>query len=277
MRLPPALGLASKPRSPQVGRKGQTCAQYAFDAAASWWASCHVDHAAEPTDAQAVSAVMFTGALGAGFRRQLQSAGAPSQGEETKLIRLQTAAEACPVSCGTCPTCADSIHNGGEDGVDCGGPCPSACQHDAACVAFADSGLVPANMAAICTDGAGTAAGAVCHTIAKLGYTTASIGAVGAACSAQAADQTKGQECSAILATMMVPPAGRVPGEWRCVDGVWTGFTIAAIPIVSTHCGTILKENHYSAICHADGCQATCDVGYVQAGGDGVFTCHNGR
>jgi hypothetical protein len=117
-------------------------------------------------------------------------------------------------------------------------------------------------MAAICTDSAGTAAGAVCHTIAKLGYTTASIGAVGAACSA---DQNKGQEC--------------VPGEWRCVDGVWTGFTIAAIPIVSTHCGTNLKENHYSASCPADGgvCQAACDEGFPQKGGDGVFTCHNGR
>jgi hypothetical protein len=134
-------------------------------------------------------------------------------------------------------------------------------------------------MEAVCTDGGGTAAGAVCRTVPRVGYTTASIGAVGAACSAQAADQTNGRECAAMFATMMVPPADSVPGEWRCADGVWTGFGLAALPIVPASCGTSLRENHYSASCPADSgvCQAACDEGFPQKGGDGVFTCHNGR
>ena len=34
-----------------------------------------------------------------------------------------------------------------------------------------------------------------------------------------------------------------------------------------------------SASCSGDGsvCQATCDDGYEEAGGDGVFSCANGR
>lgn len=33
----------------------------------------------------------------------------------------------CPADCGACPTCNDGIQNQGEEGVDCGGPCP-ACE-----------------------------------------------------------------------------------------------------------------------------------------------------
>ena len=35
---------------------------------------------------------------------------------------MKPAAAACPVACGTCPRCNDSVRNGGETGIDCGGP-----------------------------------------------------------------------------------------------------------------------------------------------------------
>ncbi len=36
----------------------------------------------------------------------------------------------CPEDCGDCPSCGDGIQNQGEEGVDCGGPCPIPCGND---------------------------------------------------------------------------------------------------------------------------------------------------
>ena len=80
---------------------------------------------------------------------------------------LMTAAVACPVSCGTCPRCDDSIMNGGETGIDCGGPCPACRSID--CPAFNASGLLPANMDAVCT---GQSKGSVYTLAAHSGYQT---------------------------------------------------------------------------------------------------------
>lgn len=36
----------------------------------------------------------------------------------------------CPEDCGECPSCSDGVQNQGEEGVDCGGPCPIPCGND---------------------------------------------------------------------------------------------------------------------------------------------------
>jgi hypothetical protein len=82
-----------------------------------------------------------------------------------------------------------------------------------------------------------------------------------------------------MLSTMMVPPAYARPGRWHCVDGKWTGFPISVLPILARSCPAVLNENHYTGSCPTDGgaCQASCDGGYTDAQGDGVFSCVNGR
>eukprot|EP01051_Picozoa_sp_SAG22_P018291 SAG22_NODE_3038_length_2004_cov_4.699738_2_plen_516_part_00 len=186
-------------------------------------------------------------------------------------VQGQTASEACPVSCGTCPTCDDRIQNGDEMGVDCGGSCAAMCDSNASCEPFSQSQFVQPNSEPVCSDGAGVAARAICHLIAHPGFYTASIGAAAAVCN--------GQECEELATTMFVPPTDVNPGKWTCTDGEWVGLSVPLLPIVPTMCDTFIKENHYTATCATDGspCQATCDVGYPQAGGDGVFSCVNGR
>lgn len=240
---PPQVG-ACTDSSIWVGDKGQRCPQYDASASPSWHFSCNIDYAVAMTEAAARSAAMFGTSTAIGL----------------------TAAEACPVSCRTCPTCFDGVQNGLETGVDCGGPCPSICMPDAACEPFAMSAHLPENMDAVCTDGAGTSAGAVCHTVAQPGYFTGGIGAAVAACG------TAGER-QALASTAMVPPRHLTPGQYICTFGSWQGFPLAAIRIVPNVCGLSVKENHYSATC-ADStkvCQATCDKGYKQAGGDGKW------
>ena len=254
---PPILPPPPPPPTPPIGPcsdsttwrgdKGQGCGQYAVDAASSWHRNCHVDDSAVPSEAVADSTESFGLA-------------------EMRL----TAADACRVSCGTCPTCEDRIQNGDEAGVDCGGSCLTTCDPNGECELFLRSGLVPPNAEAICTDGAGVAAGAICHIVARTGFITASIGAAAAACS--------NPECEELSAAMMVPPIGANPGEYTCTFGKWKGVTIPLLAIVATSCPGFIKENHYSGSCSANGgtCQATCDAGYVQVGGDGVFSWSDG-
>ena len=233
-----------------VGSQGQRCGQYAIDAPSSWHATCNAD---EGTTA--------------------------FNGTSTSVTAMVTAAAACPVACGTCPRCDDGQRNGDESGVDCGGSCPRLCDPNAACVPFEQSGLLGQNMHALCSGG--TSAGSVCHTVAQPGFQTASIGSVAASCKADTNDVSR-RECEAQFASMMVPPADVTPGRWRCVDGQWTGFAIAILPIVPTTCPTVLKANHYSGSCPTGGgpcnvIQAECSEGYMQVQGDGVFSCVNGR
>ena len=226
------------------GEHGQGCGQYALGTATTWHRTCEIDGEALPTEAVADSADMF------GF-----------------AVMARKAAEACRVSCSTCPTCEDRIQNGDEAGVDCGGSCLVTCDPDSACEPFAQSGLVPANAEAVCTGGAGVAAGDVCHIVARTGFITASVGAAAAACS--------DRECEELApATVMVPPIHVTPGEYICTFGKWVGYAVPLLPIVATSCPGVIKENHYSGSCPAGSgtCQATCDAGYRQVGGDGVFS-----
>ena len=107
---------------------------------------------------------------------------------------------------------------------------------------------------------------AVCHIVARTGFITASLGAATAACS--------GRVCVELASTVMVPPIHVTPGEYTCTFGKWVGFAVPLLPIVATSCPEVIKENHYSGSCTADGgtCQATCDVGYQRVGGDGIFS-----
>ena len=155
------------------------------------------------------------------------------------------------------------------------------CNPSAACVPFEQSGYLGQNMHAIC-DGDGVSVGTECHTVAQRGYQTASIGSVAAACAADTNDVSR-RECEAQFATMMVPPPDAIPGRWRCVDGKWTGFAVAILPIVPTTCPAVLKANHYTGSCQTsatgqcNAIQAECDEGYQQVQGDGFFSCVNGR
>eukprot|EP01051_Picozoa_sp_SAG22_P006521 SAG22_NODE_430_length_10586_cov_6.817202_4_plen_1059_part_00 len=230
------------------GVKGQGCGQYEARAESTWRSACNIDRAVVSPEMVAESTDMF---------------GSTVQG--------QTASEACPLSCGACPTCNDRMQNGDETGVDCGGSCALICDPNVACEPFAQSQFVPANSRPVCTDGAGVAPRAVCHLIANPGFYTASIGAAAAVCTRQ--------ECEALATTMFIPPLNVNPGEWTCTDGQWVGFALPLLPIVPAMCDAFIKENHYSAACATDGspCQATCDDGYPQAAGDGVFSCINGR
>lgn len=58
------------------------------------------------------------------------------------------------ISCGSCPTCSDGIQNGGEGGVDCGGPCPAACP-GATCATANVITTLPYSISNLTTEGAG--------------------------------------------------------------------------------------------------------------------------
>lgn len=76
-------------------------------------------------------------------------------------LPVLTAAQACPVSCGTCPSCDDGKQNGDETGTDCGGSICSACSSADDCGDIAFTGLVAQNLEAVCT---GSAVGDTCFT-----------------------------------------------------------------------------------------------------------------
>ena len=181
-----------------------------------------------------------------------------------------TAAEACPVSCGLCPSCDDGKQNGGEVGIDCGGPC-SACVVRPSCGPIENSGLVGPNLRAICT-GQGT--GDTCFTQPAPGFQPSTPGVVAQQC----ADPSS--ECGAELQSMLaVVSRNALPGHFRCTEtGRWEGESLHVLPIVPTVCPPQVSGDHYSGNCESSSepCMASCDEGYPVSRGDGVFTCRAG-
>eukprot|EP01046_Picozoa_sp_COSAG06_P005512 COSAG06_NODE_246_length_19169_cov_28.627950_20_plen_285_part_00 len=90
-----------------------------------------------------------------------------------------TAAEACPVSCGLCPSCNDGKQKGGETGIECGGT-SVACTSLPSCGPIERSGLVGANLQAICT---GQSTGDTCFTQPSVGFQPSTPGVAAQQCS----------------------------------------------------------------------------------------------
>eukprot|EP01046_Picozoa_sp_COSAG06_P034264 COSAG06_NODE_3576_length_5164_cov_2.017173_3_plen_655_part_00 len=180
-----------------------------------------------------------------------------------------TAAAACPASCGLCPSCADNRQNGDETGIDCGGASCDPCVPMNFCGPIESSGLVGANLDAICT---GQALGDTCFTQPSRGYRPSTPAAAAEQCGV-------GSDCAAQLASMfMVPAAGVQPGHFVCTaNGLWQGEQLPVLRILPTVCPAQVRGNHYSANCAAsDTCVAQCDPGYPATRGDGTFICRGG-
>ncbi len=180
-----------------------------------------------------------------------------------------TAAQACPVACGLCPSCDDGKQNGGETGIDCGGPC-AACVLAPSCGPIESSGLIGPNMEAVCT---GQAVGDTCETRPHVGFRPSTPSAALQQCAA-------GSECHAMESAMFAVPARNViRGNFVCTEtGRWEGEPLLVLPILPTVCPAQILGDHYTANCEsgADRCIATCEKGYPIARGDGVFTCQGG-
>jgi hypothetical protein len=233
------------------------CSQYA-PGATTWQSMCAVHIGFEYNQAAAQYA--------------MQSSGGNLGG-----VQFMTAAQACPISCGTCPTCMDGKQNGDETGVDCGGSC-QYCVRASSCGPIESSGLLGSNVHAICT---GTTTGSTCLARPAVGHRVSTPGTVAELCAASniSSSAQLAQECAAQAATMFVPPRTALPGHVTCTfTGRWEGDQLHVLPIVATTCPTQLVGQHYSATCDptARQCVPQCDAGYPSVRGDGVFTCHNG-
>ena len=139
-----------------------------------------------------------------------------------------TAAEACPVACGACATCQDGKQNGGETGIDCGGSC-AGCIQALSCGPVDNSGLIGANMVAICT---GQGIGDTCMARPRAGYQPSTPSAVATQCA------LPGSECYAQANAMLaIPAANVIPGNFRCTaNGRWEGQVMLVLPIVPAVC-----------------------------------------
>jgi hypothetical protein len=237
----------------EIGSVG--CGQYA-PGETSWGPMCDVHRG------RFVAVGSQAGAVG--------SQEAWAQAQAMFSVELVVAAEACPVSCSRCPSCDDGTQNGGETGIDCGGPC-AQCLVVPSCGPFEHSGLLGPNLQAICT---GQATGDTCFTRPLTGYQPSTAGLAAERCSDV---QT---ECHAQLESMfMIPPADVTPGHFRCTEsGLWDGEMLHVLQILPDICPTQIIGNHYSGTCNAEdnNCVATCDDGYPVKRGDGVFICQGG-
>jgi hypothetical protein len=178
-----------------------------------------------------------------------------------------TAAEACPVACGLCPSCDDGKQNGGETAIDCGGPC-AACVLAPSCGPIENSGLIGPNMEAVCT---GQASGDTCETRPQVGFRPSTPSAALQQCAA-------GSDCQAMESAMFAV-RNVIRGNFVCTEtGRWEGEPLLVLPILPTVCPAQIHGDHYTANCEsgADRCIATCEKGYPIARGDGVFTCQGG-
>ena len=181
-----------------------------------------------------------------------------------------TAAEACPVACGVCPSCDDGTQNGGETGIDCGGEC-GPCIAIPSCPPIESLSLIEANTEVICT---GQAAGDTCITRPQVGFRPSSPKAVAQHCGLDTA------ECEAMEQAMFAVPARSiVPGRFLCtLTGRWDGEPLHVVPIAPTVCPAKIVGQHYTGHCDndSDTCMATCESGFPVSRGDGEFTCRSG-
>eukprot|EP01047_Picozoa_sp_COSAG01_P066875 COSAG01_NODE_9322_length_2484_cov_1.684696_1_plen_794_part_01 len=237
------------------------CSQYA-PGATSWQSMCAAHIGFEYNQATAHHAMHSSGGTLGG-------------------VQPMSAAQACPVACGTCPTCTDGKQNGDETGVDCGGSCQH-CIRASSCGPIESSGLLGANVHAICT---GTTAGSTCLARPAVGHRVSSPGTAAELCAASNSTPSGSatqlaQECAAQAATMFTPPPRTaLPGHFTCTStGQWEGDRLHVLPIIAGACPPQLVGQHYSATCDpaARQCVPQCDAGYPPVRGDGVFTCRNG-
>ena len=231
----------------------------------SWHPMCHVDRGSE-------HGFQLEAAIG-GCEEIDDIATSEECKQQAAMVFSQTvlipAAIACPVACGTCPRCDDSIRNGGETGIDCGGPCPACTEGD--CPLFSESGLLPANMEVVCS---GNAEGDSCIVAASRGYTTLS------SLAELSVDCQDDPECLQHAAMASIPPPYVVPNRFVCGNGQWSGsIPLPVMPINDTACPRVVTGFHYSGTCDdsKSPCHATCEDGYPWARGSGVFTCIDGR
>jgi hypothetical protein len=166
-------------------------------------------------------------------------------------ITKQLAADACPVSCGTCPRCNDSRQNGDEMDVDCGGsckPCAAASTYGPIETAKGDNGkaILGPNMDAVCT---GTKTGDTCISRPAVGFRPSTPATAAAFCSD--ARQATNSECASQMAMMFhVFPRHVKPGHFVCgATGVWQAQAVHMLPIVSKACPTRLIGQHYTGVC----------------------------
>ena len=179
-----------------------------------------------------------------------------------------TAAEACPVACGLCPSCDDGIRNGGETGIDCGGPC-AACTAVPSCGPIETTGLIGSNMEAVCT---GQSTGDSCYTRPAVGFRPSTAAAAFHQCSVTS---TCGDMDRSHL---VVPQRDVIQGQFTCTpNGRWSGEPLQVLPILPTVCPPQVVGDHYKGECDGSAtCTASCDEGYPQKRGDGLFTCQGG-
>lgn len=179
-----------------------------------------------------------------------------------------TAAEACPVACGLCPSCDDGIRNGGETGIDCGGPCV-ACTAVPSCGPIETTGLIGSNMEAVCT---GQSTGDSCYTRPAVGFRPSTAAAAFHQCSVTS---TCGDMDRSHL---IVPQRDVIQGQFTCTpNGRWSGEPLQVLPILPTVCPPQVVGDHYKGECDGSAtCTASCDEGYPRKRGDGLFTCQGG-
>jgi hypothetical protein len=235
-----------------------TCKQYAVDAPESWHAMCK-EHKG------AIYAVSAAAPGGGGHRRRVQT---PITGSDGRVFT--TAAESCPLACGTCPSCSDHKQNRDEAGVDCGGSLCPPCHQATSCGPLNASRMISPNVTIDCT---GEAVGDTCSSFPNVGFVAATVAELAQSCRLDA-------KCSSIdgggdKAGAMVER----PGTYTCGNtGTWEGVALKVVSISASTCPPAVVGLNYHGACESASaeCQAKCDPGFYPTKGDGVFSCLHG-